>query len=173
MINHNKILYKLLDKTISVDFIGKNWRVNYTEGDLFELVAKLNDSTVKYPIIWLVSDYNVVRKKQEGKTVLENCKLFFISKGSLTDRYEKRFETTYNEVLYKSLSEFDKLIRKRKGISASDTDSFNVFPLNDMNKNEKAKEIPQLSTVNDIWDALLLNTEISISDDCFPELKIK
>lgn len=173
MINHNVLMYQVLDRTISVEFEGRQWTANYTEGDLFELVAKLANSETKYPIIWLQTGYTVERRKQEGITKMLNCKFFLITLGSKTDRYKKRFDSTYESMLYPLLVKVDKRFIGTKGITASDVDSYMVFPLNDIAKDEKGKAIPELTAVTDVWDAVLFETDITINDDCFPELKIK
>lgn len=173
MINHNTLLYNVLDRTISVEFQNNEFVANYTEGDLFELVAKLNDSKTKYPIIWLQTGYSVERRKQEEKTKLIGCKFFLITLGSKTDRYEKRFKSTYENVLYPLLVKTDNVFKKTKGITASDVDSYTAFPLNNLATDEEGKNIPQLATIADIWDAVLFETEITISNSCFPELTIK
>lgn len=173
MINHNTLMYQVLDRTITVNFQNRNWIANYTEGDLFELVAKLEDSKAKYPIIWLQTGYTVERRKQEEKTKMVGCKLFIITLGSKTDRYEKRFKSTYDNMLYPLLDKIDNVFRKTNGITASDVDSYTVFPLNDLAKDEDGKNIPQLTAIADVWDAVLFETDIEISNSCFPDLIIK
>lgn len=179
MINHNLLLYGVLDRTMNVDFNGKNYTINYTEGDLFEIAAKLKDSSTKYPIIWLQTGYKVQRDKQRRETSLVGCRFFFITLGSKTDRYKQRFESTYNNMLYQCLVKFDKIIRTKKGITASNIDDFVVFPFNDVDElsrreaNNGSRSAEQSTTITDIWDALLLETDLVISDGCFPQLIIK
>ncbi|MEN5308748.1 hypothetical protein ABE425_14625 [Chryseobacterium cucumeris] len=173
MINHNTLMYKVFDRTITIQFQDSDWLVNYAEGDLFELVAKLKDSTSKYPIIWLQTGYVVERRKQEGLTKMTGCKLFLITLGSKTARYENRFESTYDHVLYPLLKRMDEKFRKTNGLTAADNDSYMVFPLNDIAKDDKGNPIPELTTITDVWDAVLFETDITISNDCFPELIIK
>ncbi|WP_137905502.1 hypothetical protein [Chryseobacterium sp. 2VB] len=173
MINHNKLMYQVLDRTIIIKFQDRDWVVNYTEGDLFELVAKLEDSTTKYPIIWLQTGYSVERRKQEGITKMVGCKFFLITLGSKTARYENRFESTYDHILYPLLKRMDEKFRKTKGLTAADNDSYMVFPLNDIAKDDKGNPIPELTAITDVWDAVLFETDITISNDCFPDLIIK
>jgi len=170
MINHNKLLYSLLDRTISINFNSKDWVVNYTEGDLYELTKKLDDSKTKYPIIWLQSGYSVERSKTSRKITLKNCKFYFITKGSDTDYYEKRYNSTYKEILYKLLLKFDEVIRKSKGITATDTDSFTTYPFNDTSELNWKKE--QILSIIDIWDALELETDLEISIGCYNQFLI-
>lgn len=178
MINHNTLMYSLLDRTITVEnFQDKDWTANYTEGDLFELVAKLKESKSQlpqsYPIIWLQSGYTVERRKQEGITKMVGCKIYLITLGSKTARYKNRFQTTYDHMLYPLLEKIDKKFNKTKGIKAADNDSYMVFPLNDIAKDENGTPIPELTAITEVWDAVLFETDITITDDCFPELKIK
>lgn len=178
MINHNTLLYNLLDRTLIVeDFQNKNWTANYTEGDLFELVAKLKESKSKlpqsYPIIWLQTGYVVERRKQEGITKMMGCKIYLITLGSKTDRYKNRFQTTYDNMLYPLLNKIDQKFRKTSGITAADNDSYMVFPLNDIAKDDKGTPIPELTAITEVWDAVLFETDLTISDGCFPELIIK
>lgn len=171
MINHNALLYSLLDKTITLSYGGSNWVVNYTEGDLFELTKKLNDSNTKYPIIWLQSGYRVERSKTSRKITLQSCQFFFITKGSTTDLYEKRYNDTYKELLYKLLMIFDEVARKSKGVSLSNTDNFTTYPFNDTSQLNWRKD--QKLPITDIWDALELETDLEISTGCYPEFLIK
>lgn len=178
MINHNTLMYSLFDRTILIDnYQNKDWVPNYTEGDLFELVAKLKESKSKlpqsYPIIWLQSGYTVERRKQEGVTKMTGCKIYLITLGSKVFRYKKRFETSYENMLYRLLNKMDEKFRKTKGINAEDNDSYMVFPLNDIAKDEKGELIPEFTAITEVWDALLFETNITITDSCFPEFKIK
>ena len=174
MINHNTLMYKLFDRTLTVEnFQDQSWIANYAEGDLFELVAKLKDSTSKYPIIWLQSGYTVERRKQEGITKMTGCKIYLITLGSKTARYKNRFQTTYDHMLYPLLTKIDKKLMKTRGITASDNDSYMVFPLNDIAKDDNGNLIPELTAITEVWDAVLFETDITISDGCFPELIIK
>lgn len=89
MINHNLLLYSLLDRKFSIEFNQNNWTVNFTEGDLFELNKKLLKSDVKYPIIWLQSGYTVQDYVHGNKVDLLNCSFFLITKGDKHDFYKK------------------------------------------------------------------------------------
>lgn len=174
MINHNTLMYKVFDRTITIeDYLDQNWLVNYAEGDLFELVANLQDKEAKYPIIWLQTGYTVERRKLEGITKMAGCRFFLITLGSKTDRYQDRFEDTYQNILYPLLHKIDERFRKTSGLKSDDNDSYMVFPLNDLAKDEEGKNIPQLTAIADVWDAVLFQTDITITDDCFPEFKIK
>lgn len=167
-------MYQVLDRTIKVKFQNKEWFANYTEGDLSELVVKLEkNSETKYPIIWLQTNYSVERNKQAETTKMIGCKFFLITLGSKTDRYKKRFESTYGNVLYPLLSKIDKVFEKQRGITASNEDSYMVFPLNDLATDENGNKLPQLTTIADVWDALLFETDIEITNSCFPDLIIK
>ncbi|MGG7470771.1 hypothetical protein ACVVIH_20465 [Chryseobacterium arthrosphaerae] len=174
MINHNTLMYNLFDRTITVeDFQGKSWISNFAEGDLFELVAKLKDSTSKYPIIWLQTGYTVERRKQEGIIKMIGCKIYLITLGSKTARYKNRFQTTYDHMLYPLLNKMDEKFRKTRGIQAADNDSYMVFPLNDIAKDDKGNPIPEFTAITEVWDAVLFETDITITEQCFPELIIK
>lgn len=171
MINHNLLMYELFDRTFSVNYGGQDWVVNYTEGDLFELAKKLNDSTTKYPIIWLQTGYSVRRDRMKDTVKLSGCRIFFITLGDLNSRYKERFENNYNDFLYKILLKFDNIIEKKTGITADLSDDFTTYPLNDIAG--MAAEAGEKTTIQDIWDAIQLSTEIEITNECFPHLKIK
>lgn len=174
MINHNTLMYRIFDRTITIeDYLDESWVVNYAEGDLLELVSNLEDKEAKYPIIWLQTGYSVERRKQEGITKMVGCRFFLITIGDKNDRYEDRFKDTYQYVLYPLLNKMDEKFRKTNGINAEDNDSYMVFPLNDLAKDEEGKNIPQLTAIADVWDAVLFETDITISNDCFPDLIIK
>lgn len=164
MINHNLALYALLDRTLSVNAYGSAWVANYTEGDLFELSKKLNDSKTKYPIIWLQSGYSVERNTLKKTSTLRGCKFFFITLGSKHDRYAKRYGTSYDELLYPLLVGVEKLLARTPGFYMADTNNFTTFPFNDTAElNDLSKK--GTTVTGDVWDALLLETSITV-DDC-------
>ena len=164
MINHNLALYRLLDRTLSVHAYGSSWVANYTEGDLFELSKKLNDSKTKYPIIWLQSGYSVERDSLSGTSTLTNCRIFFITLGSKHDRYKKRYGSAYDEMLYPLLEGFKKLFGRIKGFTLRANETFTTFPFNDTTELNSAKG-GGATVGGDVWDALLLETSITV-DDC-------
>lgn len=171
MINHNLLMYDLFDRKFSVNYGGSDWVVNYCEGDLFELANKLNESSIKYPIIWLQMGYSVKRDRMKGTVTLQGCKIFLITLGDLNSRFKQRFEGVYDDFLYKILLNFDKTIDKTKGINSSLIDDIRTFPLNDIAElaaSTKGQEI----TIQDIWDAIELSTDIEIINECFPQFKI-
>ena len=170
MINHHLVLYDLLDRTMSVDFDGHSHVANYTEGDLFELTKKLNDSKTKYPIIWMQSGFNFQENQQSGLITLSNCKLFFITLGSLNDRYKKRFSTTYNDILYTLYEKFKKQVRKSDGVQIlNENIEGKSFPFNDTTELNRKDGTPQKTTINDIWDAFLLDGLSLKIDPCHYE----
>lgn len=177
MISHNLLLYELLDKTINVDFEGQTWNVNYAEGDLLELAQFINGRALgnltKYPIIWLQDGYTVQRDKRKNVTKLFGCKFFFLTVApDINSRYKQRYSKTYNEFLYKILLKFDKIIETRNGISSDIIDDFRTYPLSEA-ASALLKEANLKATIQDVWDCVQLTTDIEISNDCFPEFKIK
>lgn len=175
MINYNLLLYSLLDRTHKIDAFGKVSLVNYTEGDLFELNKKLLNAETKYPIIWLQSGYTV-EESRLGDITLSNCNFFIITKGDQHDYYKKRYETTYQDMLFPLFEWYKGVFRKTRGISLeTDPIRFITLPFNDVTElNGGGKRNPQLATVTDIWDAMVLNNiEITIKADCFPQFLIK
>ena len=177
MINHNILLDNLLDGTLKQSYNGREFTVNFTEGDLFEFTAALMDENTKYPHIWLQTGYVVGEGTTDRETTLKSCRFFFITKGSMNDRYKKRFRDTYQNVLYPLLAKFKKLIKKQNGISISGDWNFTVLPLNDADelnsKDEGRRRKPQTVTTGEIWDAIVLEIDLNISDGCFPDLIIK
>lgn len=173
MINHNLLLYSLLDRKFSIEFNQKDWVVNFTEGDLFELNKKLMLSTTKYPIIWLQSGYTVSDYKLGSKVELQNCNFYLITKGDKNDLYKKRFETNYQNMLFPLLDKFKKVIAKSKGVSMlNDTINFVQFPFNDVTE-LTSNEGRKLATVPDVWDAIAINgINLRISKNCYPEFII-
>lgn len=176
MINHNLLMYSLFDRTMTIDVWGKIQTVNYMEGDLYELAKKLEEynrsNVLKFPLIWLIDGYDVVRDSQKRTSKLESCHILFITSAVLEDRNKQRFETTFKDMLYRLLVMFDKKITVTKGISKEIVDRIRAYPLKDMLKESKpsSTEDPVLSGV---WDALLLVVDIEINNDCFPQFKIK
>lgn len=180
MINHNILLDDLLEGTITQSYNGRDFTVNFTEGDLFEFTAALMDERTKYPHIWLQTGYVVGKGQTERETVLKSCRFFFVTKGSVNDRYKKRFRDTYQNILYPLLSKFKKKIEKQIGLSISGDWNFTVLPLNDVDEiqsNQDSKRVgkkqPQTTTTGEIWDAIVLEIDLTISEGCFPDLIIK
>ncbi|CEJ71262.1 hypothetical protein BN1195_03607 [Chryseobacterium oranimense G311] len=177
MINHHILLNNLINGAFSIEYNSEEYVIKYTEGDLFELTKKLADSSSKYPLIWLQTGYVVSEGRSKTETVLKGCRIFFITKGSFTDRYKKRFEDTYQNILYPMLSLFRKLINKTKGITITSNWSYTALPLNDVDelnsKEENGKKKTEKVAIGDIWDAIILEIDLTISEGCFPELIIK
>lgn len=174
MINHNLLMYELFDRKFSINYGNTDWVVNYAEGDLYELAQNLNEiaqgSEPKYPIIWLQDGYTVQRNKMKGTVKLLGCKVFFITVAvNVNERNKLRYAKTYNDFLYKLLIKFDKVIDKTPGIMTQLEDDFRTYPLN-----EAASELleDQKLTIQDVWDAVQLTTDIEITNECFPHLKI-
>lgn len=178
MINHNLLMYSLLDRKFSIEFNGKNWEVNYTEGDLFELNKKLLTSHTKYPIIWLQTGYEVKDYHKAGDRVdMMNCNFFLITKGDLTDRYKKRYQTNYQDMLFPLYERLKKAFKMSKGVHIMNDDiSFVELPFNDVSEltaREGKKRSPENATVPDIWDAIVIRgINLRISAQCYPEFKI-
>lgn len=180
MINHNLLLYSILDRKFSISFGCIEWMVNYTEGDLFELNKKLLLSETKYPIIWLQTGY----KESEnllGKTLeLNKCVFFLITKGDANDLYKKRFETNYQEMLLPLYAKFKESIIKSKGIEImNDKIDLIKLPFNDVSELTSRDGMygrnrpTQTATVPDIWDAYVIDgLNLKINMDCYPEFKI-
>lgn len=175
MINHNLLLFDVLDRKITVNYQGVDWVVNYAEGDLFELANVLLDRerarVTKYPYIWLQSGYVVQRDRQKGTVKLSGCRIFFITSSELQTRYRERFAGNYGQFLYKIIAEFDKRIMKTTGMEANLQDEFRIFPLNNTDEFMTAATENQ-TTIQDIWDAVELSTDIEITEECFPQFKI-
>lgn len=177
MINHNLLLYSLLDRKFQITFNGTPWDVNYTEGDLFELNKKLLMSETKYPIIWLQTGYRVSEYVLGSRIELNNCSLFLITKGDQTDFYKKRFETNYQNMLFPLYERLKEVFRKTKGISImNDKIDFIELPFNNVSElvsREGKKRLPETATTPDIWDAIVIEgLNLQINEDCFPQFKI-
>ncbi|NAW50778.1 hypothetical protein GNY06_05065 [Elizabethkingia argentiflava] len=163
---------------MEVIFLGKTWRINFAEGDLNELWRILLVSERKYPIVWLQSGYVVHENHLNPIILLQDCKFFFITKGDSNDFYKKRYQTTFQEILYPMKDLFFKNMNRSKGISLSEKNSFVTFPFNDVSELESrsiihgSQKALESSTAPDYWDALLLNISISINTGCYPEYKI-
>lgn len=173
MINHHELLRSLLDQTINSKYKDKDYLVNYTEADLFELWKVLKSKKRKYPIIWLQTGYRVSQDVRGMKTNLDNLRLMFITLGSADDFYQRRFTDTYEEILYPLLHSFLEKIRNTAGIRLThDNYSFSALPFNDVSAldirysdyGNKAKS--ETTTLPDIWDAVLLETSLTIDNEC-------
>ena len=176
ILNHNALLYSLYDKKFTIEINGKSWINNYTEGDLFELWNYLRQKDVKYPVIWLQSGYNVQLSNNKGdsRVSLENCKIFFICKGDANDSYQKRFDTTYTNMLYPLLNKF---LAYKQGVTLSDDYRFKTLPFNAIDgagqlMNDSSLR-GQKATIQDIWDAIYLEIDIHLDKECFQEFIIK
>ncbi|MDV3685276.1 hypothetical protein CMU45_02640 [Elizabethkingia anophelis] len=178
MINHNALLNDLLNRTLEVKFQDKLWKSNYAEADLFELWRFLQHKDRKYPVIWLQTGYVVNERRNSNRITLQGCKFFFITKGDSNDYYKRRFQTTYQEILYPLKDLFIKSIEKSKGISYYDDFSFITFPFNDVSELSArdavngSKRLDENSIGQDYWDSLLLNIDLTISTGCYPEYNV-
>ena len=180
MINHNVLLHDLLDQNeeLKTTFLDTDWIPNYAEGDLYELWIELQSKKIKYPMLWLQSGYVVSENRLSRKVKLEGLKFFVITKGSQTDLYKQRYRTTYQNIVYPLKDKIIKGFEYGKGFTISDDTKFTTFPFNDISE-LNAKEARygsyatrQTSTTPDIWDALLLEFDLTIDAGCWPEYKV-
>lgn len=175
MINHNLLLYQLFDNTMDIEVWGKTEKINYMEGDLFELAKKLEEynrlNVKKFPLIWLIDGYDVVVDDLAKKSKMENPSFLFITNSVLNDRNKERFATTYKDMLYRVLLRFKKKIDTTSGITRDKTSRIRAYPLKDMMEESKPSANGQ-PVLSGIWDALYLTLDIEIENECFPELKI-
>ena len=156
---------------MSVDYDGKNWKVHFYEADIFELNKILLSAERKYPLIWLQTGYEKRERINGGRFELQNLSFFIITKGDQTDRYKKRFATSFEEILYPILGDFLSTIRNASGISfGSETYKTTDLPFNnvaDLISRQKIK--PETTTVTDIWDAVIVDMNLTVNPDCYPE----
>lgn len=172
IINYNKLLADMLDRTINVDFNGSDYLANYYEGDLFELMAEITTAKAKYPLIWLQSGYDVYESTKRGDNYvrLHDVKFFLVTKGDGNDRYKKRYRTTFNDMLYPLKSKLLNKLVKADGFTVSDDIKSITFPFNDMSENNVSgmKLKPQTATIDAYWDAVYLHIpELRINSECY------
>lgn len=170
--NHHLLLKEKFDRTISVDFQNRYFQTNFYEADLFELNKVLMAAEQKYPLIWLQTGYQKKERIQGGRIELNNLSFFIITKGDQTDRYDKRFATSFDEIIYPIIDKFLNIIKRESGFGfGSDDYTTTDLPFNDvaelMTRQQKAK--PQTTTVPDIWDATILDIDLTVNTDCYPE----
>lgn len=173
MINHHALLNHLLDKTLEVNYKDKSYPVNFTEGDLFELWNVLKSKKQKYPIIWLQTGYKAIQDIRGQRTELSNLRFFFITLGSLNDNNDKRFIDTFQSILYPLFELFLDQIKKTNGISFnSDKYSFITLPFNDVSelasreRDYGNKKVSQTTTTADVWDAIVLEIDLALDNEC-------
>lgn len=173
MINHHAFLNELLDKTLKVSYKDNEHQANFTEGDLFELWKVLQSKKHKYPIIWLQTGYRVVHNIRGSRTELKNLRFFFITKGSMNDYNEKRFIDTFQTILYPLFGLFLNKIKQTSGISlGEDKYSFITLPFNDISELSSRerdygnKKTSQTTMVQDVWDAIVLDIDFNIDNEC-------
>lgn len=173
MINHHAFLQSFLDKTLTSEYKGKEYQVNFTEGDIFELWKKQLNEKRKYPVIWLQSGYKVIHDVRGNNIGLRNMRFLFITKGSVNDFNEKRFTDTFNEILFPLYSAFIDKIRKTQGVRFADNDySFVSLPFNDLTeistrvRDYGNKVTTQTTTSSDIWDAIILDINLDLDPHC-------
>ena len=175
--NHHKLLKNIFNDSISIEHRGINFCVNFHEADLFELNKILVNSRTKYPLIWLETGYREQHRIQGSEVKLNNCNFIFVTKGDSTDRFSKRYDTSFNDILYPLVAKFEEKIKKTSGISFDrDYHELISLPFNDVSElavRSRAKRNPENVPLTDIWDALILETDLSISPDCFPQFIIK
>ncbi|MDP9954693.1 hypothetical protein J2X97_000330 [Epilithonimonas hungarica] len=166
----------MFNETICIDFQGRCYPVYFYEADLFELNKALLNAKTKYPLIWLQTGYSKKERTNSGRIELDNLSFFIITKGDQTDRYDKRFATSFHGIVYPIIDGFLNIIKSRSGIGFGSNDYTTTdLPFNDvaelMTRQQKAK--PQTASVPDIWDATILDIDLTVHPDCYPEYYIK
>ena len=177
MINHNILFEDVLNRTMSVKLADTDYSANFMEGDLFELWRVLQKSEQKYPIIWLQSGYKVTKNTINGSRItFDRLDFFLITKGDTNDYNEKRYRTTFNDMLYVLEVLLVDTFKKAKGFTLPEDYESSSFPFNEINEPSTSgmKLKPQTATTPVIWDAVALSFDgLSIVSDCYPEYKIK
>lgn len=171
--NHHLLLEDTFNK-MSVDFDGTCWKVHFYEADLFELNKILLSAQTKYPLIWLQTGYEKEERINGGRFQLQNLSFFIITKGDQTDRYKKRFATSFEKILYPILGKFLAKVKDESGFSfGRDTYKTTDLPFNDVAELISRQKIkPQDAAVPDVWDALILDIDLTVNPDCYPEYYI-
>lgn len=175
ILNHNALLYSLYDKKFTIEIDGNSWINNYTEGDLFELWDYLRQKDIKYPIIWLQTGYSVeLDRNDKSRVNLNGCKIFLIRNGDFNDSYQKRFDSSYQNMLYPLL---DKFLAYKQGVTYSDNIRYKVLPFNAIDGSGQLMNDSSLrgqkASIQDVWDAIYLEVDIHLDIDCFEEFIIK
>lgn len=170
--NHHLLLKKTFDQKINVMYSSGCFPVYFYEADLFELNKVLLSAKTKYPLIWLQTGYQKKERIQGSRIELNNLSFFIITKGDQTDRYDKRFATSFDSIIYPIIDKFLNIIRRESGFGfGSDDYTTTDLPFNDvaelMTRQQKAK--PQTTAVPDIWDATILDIDLTVNPDCYPE----
>ena len=168
--NHHLLLDETFNK-MSVDYDGKNWKVHFYEADIFELNKILLSAERKYPLIWLQTGYEKRERINGGRFELQNLSFFIITKGDQTDRYNRRFATSFANILYPILDKLLITIKRESGFGfGSETQKTTDLPFNDVAELISRQKIkPQATAVPDIWDALILDIDLTVNPDCYPE----
>lgn len=173
MINHHLFLNSILNRTFKVDCFGDEFYVNFLEGDIYELNKHLNSTNIKYPLIWMLTGYKIMDSNTtNGLTRYKDVLLLLITKGDKEDRYLKRYGNTFDTILYPMYEKIKSVFKRNSVVMTSNDNQLEAFPLNDWNQKnqrlsiygEKAK--PQTVVTNDIWDAVSLQTDLEISQNC-------
>ena len=171
MIFHHLLLKKTFDQTINVTYGSGFYPVYFYEADIFELNKVLLSAKTKYPLIWLQTGYQKKERIQGSRIELKNLSFFIITKGDQIDRYDKRFATSFNDIIYPIIDKFLTIIKRESGFGfGSDDYTTTDLPFNDVAEliaRQKAK--PQTTAVPDIWDATILDIDLTVIPDCYPE----
>ena len=175
--NQHKLFDFLLNQTMSINYKANSFKINFHEADLFELNKNLVSARTRYPLIWLETGYKEQHRIQGSELKLLNCSFVFITKGDTVDNYSKRYQTSFNDILYPLVAKFEEKIKKTMGISFDrEYHDLISLPFNDVSElaaRSRAKRNPEKVPLTDIWDALILETDLSISPECFPQFIIK
>lgn len=158
MITFEESLGKLI-QLLPVVTIGDNdYSIKYNWGTQEVLNKYLTTNKENsYPLIWLIigRDTNDIK----GKNISRNARIVIATRSMNKEEFnEFQFQTYYKEILYPVQKNLIKVL-ERSGISSIIEDTYNSefvpnYSFNDDN-----------GTLIDIWNAIVLNIEISFNTD--------
>lgn len=158
MITFEETLGKLINLLPVVTIGSNDFPIQYNWGTQ-EVLNKylITNKENSYPLVWLIvgRDTNDIK----GKNISRNARIVIATRSMNKEEFnEFQFQTYYKEILYPVQQNLIKVL-ERSGISSIIEDTYNSefvpnYSFNDDN-----------GTLIDIWNAIVLNIEISFNTD--------
>jgi len=141
----------------------------FKAGDEHELLAFFNQSqgNTNYPLIWLELPFKEDHKNHNRqKLEVLNLSLILAVETNSSMVYSERLETTFKTILYPLLDNILDVMRVSNTLSYDGNFSITKFA------NYSDAQIGIDGEFADIWDAIKLEVDVIINDDCLREIKL-
>lgn len=170
MIIVEEVLRILFDQLPEMTIGSGTYKVNYSFGSHKDLLVYMNSQTkaqggVSYPLIWLETP--IERDiRRDGEITVNNMKLILATLSNVNDSNVTRLERTFKPTLIPLYENVIDILKKSGYTRILDNDDNRVTNYYNYGVDADFLKDRQSAKTTDIWDAIKLELNITMSKDC-------